>query len=269
MIPALISLYTSGGFSGSGSTDYSSWGSSNVKGSYVQLIASTTYDTVGFFLFITGTGGGTKTCLFDVAIGAASSEQIIAPDILWSNHSWNENGALIWIPVRIPAGSRIAVRGQRNGSGDCDIGILLMGPKGGFPFVARLDAYGSDTSDSGGTSVDPGASAGTKGAYSQLASSTTYDVAGLVVCCGPIGDFNSSREWNIDIAVGAASSEQIILPNLHTSMNNDQRANAPQWMGPFFIAIPSGSRIAARAACNSTTSSQRIIDVAVYGLRVA
>jgi len=40
----------------------------------------------------------------------------------------------------------------------------------------------------------------------------------------------------------------------------------PPVLGPFPVAIPSGSRIAARAQCNISDATDRLFDVAVYGV---
>lgn len=95
--------------------------STNTKGSYAQLVASTTRDYIGLFgAFDTG---GTTTAhhnLLDIAIGASGSEQVIIPNFpavssaqgLSANLFSPEN--IPFTPILIPAGTRIAARMQSN-----------------------------------------------------------------------------------------------------------------------------------------------------------
>jgi hypothetical protein len=88
--------------------------SSDAKGGYAQLIASTSYDYAGFILGVDSTSvtvdGTSYYDVFDVAIGASGLEQIIAPNLEIVNGVASQINT-DFIDVEIPAGSRIAVRG--------------------------------------------------------------------------------------------------------------------------------------------------------------
>jgi hypothetical protein len=99
-------------------------GSTNTKGSYTQLVASTAKDYAG--LFIIPDVGATSTAtglLLDIAIGAGGSEQIIIPN--WYQHPFLDKMASGFVPVRIPAGTRVAVRCQ-SATASQTIGISLQ-----------------------------------------------------------------------------------------------------------------------------------------------
>jgi hypothetical protein len=96
--------------------------SANTKGSYVQITASTTYDLAGFFLGFDGTGntpGSLANAIsMDVGVGSAGNEVIVLPDFPLvasqtnaPRHSMNP-GSTPYFPIKIPAGSRIAIRAQ-------------------------------------------------------------------------------------------------------------------------------------------------------------
>lgn len=98
-------------------------GAANTKGSYAQLSASTSRDYIGFIIgFDDGDAAFTSTtttAVFDIAIGAGGSEQIIVPNYLAGLvQSGSSAGTFMagdpspFIAIPIPAGTRVAVRAQ-------------------------------------------------------------------------------------------------------------------------------------------------------------
>lgn len=98
-----------------------------------------------------------------------------------------------------------------------------------------------------GTTVTGGA-ANTKGSYAQLIASSAFDCYAILV------EFNDNRAAGVartglcDIAIGAAASETVIIPNLNCGYAGDGAdSNACGGQRYFFpLYIPSGSRISAR-----------------------
>lgn len=96
-------------------TSVTASGTINVKGSYAQLIASTSYDYIGYFLAYDyqTSSGANEVFRTDIATGAPGSEAVTHP-----NHFWQASEAATqWMsPISpiyfnpIPAGSRIAAR---------------------------------------------------------------------------------------------------------------------------------------------------------------
>lgn len=238
----------------------------NTKGSYVQLVAATTRDTHWIQLNLKG-NSLSKDYLCDIAIGAAGSEQVILPNLLYSIGSIFFFATIFWIPVFIPGGSRVAVRTQSTAAvANSQITCLL----GASPFTVQAGLsswvdYGTATADSGGTSVDPGAVANTKGSWTEITAATTRQHRGLLIIIG--NQANTARDtnqWLLDIGVGAAGSEQVIIPDYYCYSHTSGDCVAPSAVYcP--ITIPSGTRIAARAQCDSTISPGRLFDVAIYG----
>ena len=67
----------------------------------------------------------------------------------------------------------------------------------------------------------------------------------------------------MDIGVGAASSEQIAVPDLWIT------ATDVEVIGPVYnipVQIPKGSRIALRSQCNTINGTDRLLDFVLYGV---
>ena len=103
----------------------------NAKGSYVQMIAATARDYLGFLVGIdsqNGNAGAGHVVNLDIAVGGSGSEVIVIP-----NHSISWWNGLLWgeltpfYSVAVPAGTRMAVRGASVGGGALTMGVTLYG----------------------------------------------------------------------------------------------------------------------------------------------
>lgn len=240
-------------------------GAANTKGSYAELAASTSYDAQGFFV-TAGKASDTATdTLFDIAIGAAASEQIIIGNLFGSGK--NDRALRYYCSIPIPAGSRIAARAQSvSATVTARIGLTLCAkhPKG--VQKGRITTYGANTADSGGVSIDPGATLNTKGAYSEIVASTTYDHDGFILALSEQNNYvRSAASYLVDVAVGAAGSEIVYAPDqiVFQSAGGDTFDPAVLFL-PF--AVPAGSRIAIRAQANITDATDRTFDAILYGI---
>lgn len=241
---------------------------SNTKGAWVEIVASAPFD-VGALLMTINFGGAVYDYLLDIGIGAAGSEQVLFPDLLLSGRVVPTGGLpqkTLTLPLRIPAGSRIAIRQQSstNTSSNVMIAVHLL-PASWFGESARVvTAYGVNAADSGATSVDPGATANTKGAWSQISAATVRDHRGLLMAVGnQVNTVQTAAFFMYDIGVGAAGSEQVLVPNLHHYFAaNETIAPAYNYLP---VRVPVGSRLAVRAQCSITDAVDRLSDVALYG----
>jgi hypothetical protein len=119
--------------------------------------------------------------------------------------------------------------------------------------------YGSDTANSTGTTVTSGA-AGTKGSYAQLTASCN-EVSYLIVMVNK-GSATATDYQLVDIAIGGAGSEQIILPNLRSSQTSSAGHLVPCLYG-YPVKIPAGTRIAARIAFGQASKTAQISCIGV------
>ena len=139
-------------------------GSANTKGSYSTLIASTAYDAYGIMIefYNTAVASTATSQLTDIALGAASSERVVIPNLFSGNAGTSigaqNAGNAFFFPLFIPAGSRISARMQSLIASDTvNVKVtLFQWPINGVPTIERVTAYGVDTGDSGGVAHTPG-----------------------------------------------------------------------------------------------------------------
>ncbi len=101
------------------------------KGSYSQITSATTRDYLGFMLAFDTQGASSQFSSFtgDLAIGSSGSEKIILPDLFVdATRSAVFNNMLSnFYPIAIPAGTRIAARGQSVSYATANVGVTFYG----------------------------------------------------------------------------------------------------------------------------------------------
>ena len=242
-------------------------GVANTKhGSWQQLEASTSEDSFGLVLGFRAS----VACdvLIDLAVGASSSEQIIAPDLFHSRGNVTAT-QFYYVPGEVPAGTRLSVKFQStSGSNSVRFTVHLLG-QGFMPSspLGRIAAYGPNTTDSGGVSIDPGATINTKGAWSEITSATTNDCFALEIAPGhQTNQTRQNSEWLFDVGVGAAGSEVAILSDIWMA-GTAADVLIDQIVGrPIPVNIPAGTRLAVRAQCSQNDAADRLFDCVLYGL---
>lgn len=209
---------------------------------------------------------------FVVDIGAdngSGSVYTICPDLRCPGRLAPRSGAITYlIPLHVPAGRQLALavacstgsRAARVSIAGCSAGI------GGAQGFARMVALYTP-STSRGVSVDPGATANTKGAWAELTSSSPARVAALMLAVGGAADTarTADQQAFVDIGVGASSSERVLLPDLGFAADQTQSQWHPHVYGPHPVDVPAGTRFAARAQCNVNTAGDRVLDLAAWG----
>lgn len=222
-------------------TNISVGGSANTKGSYVEIVASTgiDYDCILIHFYSTEEQ---DSYLWDIAIGAAASEEIIIPDLsiqcAWLGGGDESAETPYFFPVSIPAGTRIAVRGQ------CDTGnensrVAITGFRGSFdglPTGSYVAAHNINTANSKLTT------SASNGTWVELQSSLADDALGFYLS---YHSTNSTNDWSdnsiaqSDVGVGAAASEETI----QVSLLGGEDSNVPMASGYYPMPIPAGTRI--------------------------
>lgn len=249
--PALVAME----FESAGAVTASSRGttvtghaSANTKGSYVELTASTAFDADGFLL-VASTPTVAVDHMLDIAVGGAGSEAVVLANLAVELYFTGGSPA-VFIPVAIPAGSRVSARVQGS-TGGAAIDIALVLVKGGLAGSVGLTTattYGADTTTSTGTLIPYSGSPNTKDTtWTQLSASTAGRTLAILVLAGLRGGANAASTTSLlDIGVGAAASEEAVVPNLLLSLDTAIDRFFP---GAFWIPvdIPDGSRLAARA----------------------
>ena len=242
-------------------------GATNTKGGWTQLVASSSFAASALILTYRGTTAN-GDALIDIGTGAMGAEVVVISNIPCSRQVGdNVNQHYAVFPIAIASGTRISCRFQSTSATQAQngMGYLIAKDSVGFHDCTAAHSYGQDTTDSGGVSIDPGGSANTKPAtFTTITASTNEDNQWITVVIG--NQNNSARTdggWLIDIATGAASSETIILNNLAIAAMASTDGCTQMAIGPFPLAIASGTRISARAQCTLIDATDRLFDIAV------
>lgn len=113
-----------------------------------------------------------------------------------------------------------------------------------------FEAAGVSAASSAGTTLTAGA-VNTKGSYTELIASTAYPACGVVLSVGLAQNVNAHA---IDLAIGAAASEVIVVPDIFVHVLNTRGGRFSVYLP---IALPAGVRLSARTQC--ATASQTIV----------
>jgi hypothetical protein len=118
--------------------------------------------------------------------------------------------------------------------------------------------------------VTAGATAHTKGDWAQLIASTPYDAYGIWIGIDGIHVSAGATAYLVDIGVGPAGSELVIVPNLDVWGADNTAAGLNPHLFWFPVYIPAGSRIAARSQSVTASKTCRVMvmldGVPWYGL---
>jgi hypothetical protein len=255
-------------------------GTANVKSaSWVQLIASTPFEATGMMVTLSDAAAG-GDFLVDIAIGAAGQEVVICPNLCAASGTGSvTRGAFYFIPISIPAGSRISAKSQSSLAAASTIRVSLHFMGQGFiseASLSRVIAYGANTADSGGVTIDPGTVANTKGTADPGGTSggwftigtTTSDTSALFLAFPNIvgSTTRASTTWLVDISIGPQGSRTILIPDLLLQCSTTDDLVLPTVYGPFPVEIPSGTVLGARASSPLTTATTRLFDIIAYGV---
>lgn len=228
----------------------------NTKGAYSNGAPVAPFDADGLVVMLTANVTG--TFLMDIAIGGAGSEVVVCPNVFWSGIKGQTK--YIHLPIQIPAGATVSICGQSATGGQQWYAWFVFLRRGlwGVPSGGQIISVGEVTASSRGTQVDPGASAGTYGAWAQLTASTSADITALYPNMGhALAVSSQAAQGYFDIGVGAAASEIPIIENFPYGQDgaNNVGSGGPGFWLP--VNIPAGSRIAVRARINVNTNPGR------------
>jgi hypothetical protein len=218
----------------------------NTKGSWSQIISSSSSNTS--FIFITANSVGfaaTNTAtLLDIGIGASGSETAIIGDVAVgaSGSTGQGNSNVFGTPFKIPAGTRVSARIQSVvASKSSSIGAFLIDLGNYDTAPTSVDVIGADTANSKGISFS-----GASGSWTEAIASTTRNYR--AVCC-VLSSHNSdiagiTISW--DVGIGASGSEVVFGGGRASVSSGELLSNATPYNYLFGRKIPAGSRLAVR-----------------------
>jgi hypothetical protein len=221
------------------------------------LIASTAFAYRGVALYFQPSNFD-RTYLFDLAIGGAGVEVVKLANILCaiSDAGAGEFVGPVFIPYNIASGSRIAARCQDSaGGGSIVVSVVGIAALTNMPSFSVAETLGASTATSKGTQVDPGGSAGTKGAYAELVASSAA-AALWAVCIAAEDGTSLSGDLRVDLATGTAASEVVEIADAVISKVAEYRVfGAVSFSGP--VSIAASTRITARCQSTNATAGSR------------
>lgn len=253
----------------SGSTDYGTSftpGASDSKsGTWTQIVAATAEDASGILVIITDAQN--DDALIDIAIGGAGSEKVLLSNLIFSGRDFTS--IHYYFPIHIPKGTRLSVDGQNSAAAPtamkCQIILFTQGfnPGGALGIV---DTYGANTGDSGGTEIDPGGTANTKGGWTEVVASTSRPIRYINMAFGFRDTFTQTdKYYRVDLGVGASTAEKVIIGDIVFVKSSTTDIFLPSNMG-FPVSIPSGSRLSVNMQSQDTDATDRLTDVVLYGV---
>jgi hypothetical protein len=224
-------------------------GSANVKGPWVELIASTSSDANALTYYAAGwiVANYNPATLIDIAFGAAGAETAVLENVAVGgaiNPSGDRAGGYFFtVPLKIPAGTRISTRAQTNygniTTGRAWVATHLWGDYDSAPTL--LVVLGTDTTDSSGfvpTINDT---------YAELVASTSQAYKAFILIPSVNAAFGGSSMGRCFLAVGASGSEQDILKILRgNSGGGEQGAIWTYFPNIVYRDTAAGSRLSVK-----------------------
>lgn len=220
-------------------------GTANTKGSWNQIIASTSSDISLIWLsFSGGTNGSTdQGTLLDIAVGASGSEAAVVQDIACGGMFPNNPALSIPIPVVIPSGSRVSMRAQCGVAGRQFLTNATYHRTNDLQTLPRsLDVIGSSTANSRGVAMS-----GASGTWVQITSSTSQPYQGFVIVPSMGGTSGLGNvAVRLTLGYGAAGSEAEIGSINFTSggIALIPRPTYNDFNWPIGFPLPAGQRLA-------------------------
>lgn len=238
----------------------------NTKGTtYTTLIASTAYDATKVIITISSASATLRTeSLIDIAIGAAASEVVKFPDLIYDYHAVTSQGdACVYeFDINIPKGTRLSALAQSTtASFDFEINIELWGGNPDHVGYDNVTAYGVVAATSTGTSVDAGAVANTLGAWAQLTASTANPIRGGMIGVGRGGNAGTAVA-NYLFSVGDGTNT--FIGGVRVSTNTNEQIMPPSHA--IYKEIPAGTNLQMQTQSNITDATDRVLAFIIYGV---
>jgi hypothetical protein len=238
--------------------------------SYTQISAGIPFDTSYVIFQLRTTNGNVQNSVsvVDVAIGSAGSERVIANALLGRlDIGFSSTRMYYGLPLQIPKNTPISARVQNpdNGASSAFLSFIIF--DGSFGYTegcAGVDAVGFDYTNTHGTTTDGGGTADVKGSWAVLVASSRVDYYGFYFVFDTTNQNSSFGLGSlIDIAVGAAGSEETIVSNIFAKKGE----TLPYPCNNFYpVNIPKGTQISARNQSDSTVSPDRLLGITLYCL---
>jgi len=235
----------------------------NTKSAYTEMFSAIPKDITSIAIY--STCGNPGSWMADLAVGSAGNEVPIIEN-LFVDTSKNREVFYPVFPISIPKGTRLSIRAQCSGVVARQYGYGLFLFSGGYLCPRgknKVITLGANTTDTGGTSIDPGTSAGMYGDWVEMSPSLEENTDYLIMAFGRQGDTDrSSADWTLQVGVGSEGNETVVLENLVVKCHSDDDTIWPRFFS-FPFSFAKGQRISVRAK-STITDSNRTFDLIMY-----
>lgn len=253
---------------GSGySTTVSGSTSANTWGSWTQLIAATTHSTNWLEVDVTQpfpNVAGAHIMAVQLGIGGAGSEIawtppliVDAPFAFVSGKSWS-------FPVpHVIAGTRISARVRCDAANaGCSMRVSGHLHSMNHALNQHAEAYGQliDGSNTQGTTIDPGATINTKGAWVQISSFVNQEHRWLIVNLTAANNAMTNAVWTMDIAIGDITNKYNLLTDVNFGARASEDLIYPNVLH-YWCYLGRSRMIFARAQCSINDATDRLFDL--------
>lgn len=245
-------------------------GGAHTHGTPAELTSATAFDCTHVRLFVQFTTTTTgRVYMVTLYTGGSGSETPVASNLLFdgSGGSAIGGGGIVDVPLAIPAGTRLSVSAQSGAVGATLTAAVTISRVGTVPGISSFTTYGADTGTTRGVSIDPGATANTKGGWTEITSASSSIIQALVLSCGFGGNgAPDSARWYFDIGTGAPLSETVLIPDIQIEAYGASTVYGLLVRSALvFPYIATGTRIAVRASCSINNATDRKLDVVLLG----
>jgi hypothetical protein len=236
----------------------------HTKGSYTELTSATAFAAQGVIICVGGFNTS-ASILVDIAIGAASSEYVIIPNLLVRAEGAKQITGQFFFPVAIPSGVRLSARCQSAPGG---VGLRISaticgGGFGNYPVYSGVESIGpSTTTTEGSLYQTSGTAINTKCAWQQMTAATSHDIKAIQIAHTQYNTaVNASTLY--DIGIGGAGSETVLIPDL-VEVVDSGTTSLTHYSACIPCAIPAGTRVSFRQQSSAVNANYYFI-IAIYG----
>jgi len=244
-------------------------GGANDLGAWEELIASSSQDADLIRVVVSGDPESALKLWSQLGIGPSGPEQVIMPCLPGITfRTYDKLHQDVLLPLPIPAGSRIAARSFKAGTGPggSDVQVYLYNTVSAtLPYFARSGiAYGcgidnTATNEGAGVSVTPGT--GEFGTWVPVTESALSDHRFVFLDANKNGPDGSALTGLLQVGVGASGGE-VVVGQTSYEATDSSRAQTVVLDSVIDCAIAQGDRIAVRALGYATSGD---LNIAVVG----
>lgn len=241
--------------------------SANTLGSWTDLTTSLSKSCQGLLVSY-ACSSSNVSCLMDIGVDTSggTSYQVIVDRVLWASHQLR-TVEWFYVPVAVPAGSRVAARHQCS-TGSTDLRMCIhpyyAGPWSRPAVGSKVVAMCHDVANSSGEQVDPGGTANTYGSWAPSFTTASNDLCAITF---KVGGVNNTAPANTSFCVDFGDGTNANIASLRFASGGTGDNYGPVF--PAFwvpVSIPSGTSMKMRAKSGTTDATDRLFKYVVYGL---